>query len=173
MAILKLKNDNTAWTINGDNYTTNTLRVYGNVIANNLANYLMWYDQASTALTECLNSWKRTQAASKSSITVSTANAWMSTGLTFSVKPGCLYGLYCSGVANRGFQVRNSSGQVHYTYYRSYSGGYTGGFAHLFYAVPDKPAWTGTVYVYPTATGTISNVYVYEIPVIGGRNPVA
>lgn len=171
MAIMKLKNDNTAWTINGDDYINGALQVYGNVIANNIQYLLFRYNETLNNINDKRTKWTCNRIATKSSITVSTSGAWMTTGLTFTAKPGNLYGLYCAGVANRGFQIRNSSNVVHYTYYRSYAGGYTTGFAHLCYMNPNQSSGTYTLYVYPTATGTITNAYVYEIPLSGSGSP--
>ena len=101
MALFKIKNNGNAWTINGDSYTNDTLRVYGDAIADNITNLISNIDTLySTA--EALYSHMKRSVTVTTAITVTAANAWTASGVSFTTKSKCFYGLYCS-TANRGF----------------------------------------------------------------------
>ena len=95
MALFKIKNNGNAWTINGDTYTNDTLRVYGDAIADNITNLISNIDTLySTA--EALYSHMKRSVTVTTAITVTAANAWTASGVSFTTKSKCFYGLYCS-----------------------------------------------------------------------------
>ena len=101
MALFKVKNNGNAWAINGDAYINDTLPVYGDAIADNITNLISNIDILySTA--ETLYSHMKCSTAESKTITVTAANAWTASGVSFTSKANCFYGLYCS-TANQGF----------------------------------------------------------------------
>lgn len=160
MALFKIKNNGNAWTINGDDYINDTLRVYGNAIADNITNLISNINTLySTA--ETLYSYMKRSVAVDNTITVTAANAWTASGVSFTTKANCFYGLYCS-TANRGFQLRRGTAAtgVEFEYFKDFSGSSTATFPVVFYS---RAVQTYNIYLYPTAASSSSRVIVYEI----------
>ena len=160
MAIFKIRNNSNAWTINGDDYIDNTLRVYGDAIADNITNLISNIDTLySTA--EALYSHMKHSIAVDETITVTAANAWTDSGVNFTSKAKCFYGLYCS-TANQGFQIRSgtAASTVRFEYFKDFSGATTASFPVVFFA---NTAQAYNIYLYPTAASSSCRVVVYEI----------
>lgn len=160
MALFKIKNNGNAWTINGDTYTDNTLRVYGDAIADNITNLISNIDTLySTA--ETLYSHMKHSTSVDETITVTAANAWTASGVSFTSKANCFYALYCS-TANRGFQLRSgtATSTVQFEYFKDFSGSTAGSFPVVFYS---RAAQAYNIYLYPTAASSSCRVVVYEI----------
>ena len=160
MALFKIKNNGNAWTINGDTYTNDTLRVYGDAIADNITNLISNIDTLYSTAEALYSHMKRSKIVEKT-ITVTAANAWTASGVSFTTKANCFYGLYC-GTANRGFQLRSgtATSTVQFEYFKDFSGSNTATFPVVFYS---RSALTYNIYLYPTAASSSCNVAVYEI----------
>lgn len=160
MALFKIKNNGNAWTINGDAYTNDTLRVYGDAIADNITNLISNINTLySTA--ETLYSHMKHSLPVDETITVTAANAWTDSGVNVTTKANCFYGLYCS-TANRGFQLRSgtATSTVQFEYFKDFSGSNTASFPVVFYS---RAVQAYNIYLYPTAASSSCRVVVYEI----------
>ena len=161
MGIFLANKENTAWVINGDTFEAGALRVYGDVIANNLTDAISRIETAYTTMQNLYNQWDGATVLNESNISISTTNQWADTGQTFTTKANHLYELYFSGPANRGFQLKiGTTSTPYFEYWRDYSGGYTSGSAVLFWSTSAK---TYKVFVYNTATTTAGRLIVYTI----------
>ena len=160
MALFKIKNNGNAWTINGDTYTDNTLRVYGDAIADNITNLISNIDTLySTA--ETLYSHMKHSTSADETITVTAANAWTASGVSFTSKANCFYALYCS-TSTQGIQLRSgtATSTVQFEYFKDFSGSTAGSFPVVFYS---RAAQAYNIYLYPTAASSSCRVTVYEI----------
>lgn len=160
MALFKIKNNGNAWTINGDTYTNDTLRVYGNAVADNITNLISNINTLYSTAKTLYSHMKRSALVDKT-ITVTAAKAWTASGVSFTSKANCFYALYCS-TSNQGIQLRSgtATSTVEFEYFKDFSGSTTGSFPVVFYS---RSALTYNIYLYPTAASSSCRVIVYEI----------
>lgn len=160
MALFKIKNNGNAWTINGDTYMDNTLRVYGDAIADNITNLISNINTLySTA--ETLYSHMKHSVLVDKTITVTAANAWTNVSISFTTKANCLYGLYCN-TGNRGFQLRvgTSVNGIRFENFKDFTSTNNASFPVVFWA---RTAQAYNLYLYPTTATSSCHVIIYEI----------
>lgn len=160
MALFKIKNNGNAWTINGDTYTNDTLRVYGDAIADNITNLISNINTLYSTAETLYSHMKRSTSVDKT-ITVTAANAWTASGVSFTSKAQCFYALYCS-TSTQGIQLRSgtATSTVQFEYFKDFSGSTAGSFPVVFYSTS---AQAYNIYLYPTAASSSCRVMVYEI----------